>query len=456
MLVRGDRVIAGVSGGADSVCLFCVLSELRDKLGFELVAVHVNHGLRGEAADADERFVETLCERHRVPLEIFHVELELIAKNRKQSLEEAGRNVRREAFLAALRKYGANKVALAHHQNDNAETLLWNLCRGSGLTGVCGIRPVSHLTEVGGCVYIRPLLCMTREEIERFLKERGQTYCTDETNAETEYTRNRLRHLVLPVLEREVNTQSVKHMNETMRQMLEVREYMESQARAALPECVAWEPEGHCLIYEEHFGSYPHVLQTFMLRECIGSMQGNLANLGQVHIEEVLGLFGRQVGRGIHLPKGMTARRVYEGVELCAETAVAGVLAVPINLSGETWLPEWGIMVRCKVFEKTFSFSMKEIPEKLYTKWFDYGIIKKGVSIRGREPGDFITIDRFGHTKKLKSWFINEKIPACERAGIPLLACGNDILWIIGHRMSSAYQVREQTRHILQVEVLSS
>ena len=143
MIARGDRVIAGVSGGADSVCLFFVLLELRGRLGFEFAAVHVNHGLRGEDADKDEEFVRGLCGRYKVPIEVFRVNLELIAKNRKQSLEEAGRHVRRESFLAAAKKHGANKIALAHHQNDNAETLLWNLCRGGGLDGMCGIRPVN-------------------------------------------------------------------------------------------------------------------------------------------------------------------------------------------------------------------------------------------------------------------------------------------------------------------------
>lgn len=480
MVVRGDRVIAGVSGGADSVCLFFVLLEIRKALGFDLVAVHVNHGLRGDASDADEGFVRKLCRRYHVPLEVFCVELELIAKKRKQSLEEAGRCVRREAFLAALEKHGASKIALAHHQDDNAETLLWNLCRGSGLTGMGGIRPVNG-------VYIHPLLCMTRKEIEDFLKGRGQDYRTDETNAGTDFTRNRLRHVVLPMLEREINSQSVRHMNETTRQMLELREYVDLQAQKAVEECTVWEGAGDCLIKKESFCACPRVLRPYVLRGCVERLRGELTDFGQVHVEALSALFDKQVGRRICLPAGMEARRVYDGVELrmtagCVEArrdlsftggmenlhdissagnmeALRDLSAVGeagtniLNIPGETCFPERGLVVRCKIVETPAQFSMKEIPENIYTKWFDYGIIKKGLCIRGRKPGDSIVIDKEGHAKKLKSWFINEKIPADKREEVLLLACGNDVLWIIGYRMSSAYQISDQTRQILQVEV---
>lgn len=454
MIARGDRVIAGVSGGADSVCLFFVLLELRQTLDFELIVVHVNHGLRGESADADEQFVRNLCGRYGIPLEVSCVNLELIAKNRKQSLEEAGRNIRREAFEAAMKKYEADKIALAHHQNDNAETLLWNLCRGSGLTGLGGIRPVN------GC-YIRPLLCMTRKEIETFLAKRGQPYCVDETNAGTDYTRNRLRHLILPVLEEEINPQSVRHMNVAMLQMQELREYMECQAQQAQSECTVWKSAEECLIDKERFLAYPRILQTFMIRECLDRLHGQLTDFGQIHVEEILNLFERQTGRKLCLPEGVTARRVYEGVRLCKDTGKGAesrenpphLSPVFLDIPGETCLPEQGLLVRCRIIKKPDDFSIKEIPENIYTKWFDYDIIEKGLCIRGKTPGDFITIDKTGHTKKLKSWFVNEKIPACERAEIPLLAKDNDILWIIGHRMSCAYQVSERTKQILQIEI---
>ena len=162
---------------------FFVLCELRKKLGFEVIVCHVNHQLRAEAAEQDEAYVKELCRKLDVPCRIFHENVELIAKNGKKSLEEAGRIVRSNAFETVCRESGANKIATAHHKNDNAETVLLNLARGSGLQGMCGIRPVYGNR-------IRPLLCLTRKEIEEWLEEEQISYCTDETNEEDEYTRN--------------------------------------------------------------------------------------------------------------------------------------------------------------------------------------------------------------------------------------------------------------------------
>ena len=197
MIGRGDRIVTGVSGGADSVCLLFVLCELRKKLGFEVIVCHVNHQLRAEAAEQDEAYVK------------------VIAKNGKKSLEEAGRIVRSNAFETVCRESGANKIATAHHKNDNAETVLLNLARGSGLQGMCGIRPVYGNR-------IRPLLCLTRKEIEEWLEEEQISYCTDETNEEDEYTRNRIRHKILPVMEQEINRQTVEHINRLSLQAEEI------------------------------------------------------------------------------------------------------------------------------------------------------------------------------------------------------------------------------------------
>ena len=165
MLGKEDRVIAGISGGADSICLLFVLLELKKELGFDLVAVHVHHGLRGEAADRDEDYVRQVCTEQKIPLEVFHRDVRAYAGERGLTEEEAGREVRREAFLECAVRRSATRIALAHHRNDNAETVLFHLCRGSSLEGLSGIPPVS------GC-WIHPLLCVDRREIESYLEKR--------------------------------------------------------------------------------------------------------------------------------------------------------------------------------------------------------------------------------------------------------------------------------------------
>ena len=458
MLTCGDRVIAGVSGGADSVCLFLMLLELRKKIGFDLIAVHVHHGLRGEAADQDQQFVEALCEQHRIPLEIFRVNLESIAKKRKQSLEEAGRMVRREAFDSVCKKYGGNKIALAHHQNDNAETLLWNLSRGTGLDGLGGIRPVNGK-------FIRPLLCMNRKEIEEYLAKRKQSYCIDETNAGTDYTRNKLRHLVLPILEEQVNSAAVRHMNETMEQIWELQEYMQEQVEAAYQECVQEHFEKACWIQiqQKSFETFPELIKKMVIRKGMEQVGGKKRDLSHKHVDVMMELMNKQVGRTLDLPYEMHAKRNYEGIRLekqrtysFGEEKKAEIMQecmAELNIPGETILADRNLKLRCKILEKPKNLSIKDIPQKIYTKWFDYGIIKSSLYIRTRQAGDIIVIDEKGHQKKLKNWFVDEKIPKKVRDSQLLLAENNEILWVLGHRMSQAYQVKQSTKWILQIEV---
>ena len=458
MLTCGDRVIAGVSGGADSVCLFLMLLELREKIGFDLIAVHVHHGLRGEAADQDQQFVEALCEQHRIPLEIFRVNLESIAKKRKQSLEEAGRMVRREAFDSVCKKYGGNKIALAHHQNDNAETLLWNLSRGTGLDGLGGIRPVNGK-------FIRPLLCMNRKEIEEYLAKRKQSYCIDETNAETDYTRNKLRHLVLPILEEQVNSAAVRHMNETMEQIWELQEYMQEQVEAAYQECVQEHFEKACWIQiqQKSFETFSELIKKMVIRKGMEQVGGKKRDLSHKHVDVMMELMNKQVGRTLDLPYEMHAKRNYEGIRLekqrtysFGEEKKAEIMQEcmsELNIPGETILADRNLKLRCKILEKPKNLSIKDIPQKIYTKWFDYGIIKSSLYIRTRQAGDTIVIDEKGHQKKLKNWFVDEKIPKEVRDSQLLLAENNEILWVLGHRMSQAYQVKQSTKWILQIEV---
>ena len=458
MLTCGDKVIAGVSGGADSVCLFLMLLEVREKIGFDLIAVHVHHGLRGEAADQDQRFVEALCEQHRIPLEIFRVNLESIAKKRKQSLEEAGRMVRREAFDSVCKKYGGNKIALAHHQNDNAETLLWNLSRGTGLDGLGGIRPVNGK-------FIRPLLCMNRKEIEEYLAKRKQSYCIDETNAGTDYTRNKLRHLILPILEEQVNSAAVRHMNETMEQIWELQEYMQEQVEAAYQECVQEHFEKACWIQiqQKSFETFPELIKKMVIRKGMEQVGGKKRDLSHKHVDVMMELMNKQVGRTLDLPYEMHAKRNYEGIRLekqrtysFGEEKKAEIMQEcmsELNIPGETILADRNLKLRCKILEKPKNLSIKDIPQKIYTKWFDYGIIKSSLYIRTRQAGDTIVIDEKGHQKKLKNWFVDEKIPKEVRDSQLLLAENNEILWVLGHRMSQAYQVKQSTKWILQIEV---
>lgn len=431
MLEKEDKVVTGVSGGADSICLLFMLIELQKELGFSIVAVHVHHGLREGTADADADYVQKVCREQGVDLRIFREDVKKYAKENKLTLEEAGRNIRRMRFGQVLEESGGTKIALAHHQNDNAETLIWNLCRGCGLKGMGGIAPVDG-------VYVRPLLCLKRKEIESYLAERGISYCTDETNLEDDYTRNRIRSHVIPYLEEQINQQTVEHMADTMEQMRKLGEFVEQETRRHARQCIRYVHGNQAILNAEAYGKAPEALQAYMIHKMLCQIAGRRKDIESAHVRAVMELIEKQVGRRVDLPYHMQARRCYEGIVLSKTTDVDTIE----DISAEE-------PATFRIFERQSDIVI--FPKKTYTKWFDYDIIKNTVKIRHRAPGDYLTIDKNGDTQKLKQYFVNEKIPREERDQVWLVADGSEIMWIVGYRQNQKYQVTEHTRRIMEI-----
>lgn len=432
MLEQSDSVIAGVSGGADSVCLLSVLLKLREIYALKITAVHVNHQMRGTQADADEDFVRELCERLGVPLKVCRVDVPALAKERGLSSEEAGREARREAFALAAAEHKGTKIALAHHIDDNVETLFLNIARGTGLRGLGGMQPVKGL-------YIRPLLCVKRREIEEYLGENGIEYCIDQTNFQDTYTRNRIRNHVIPYMEQHVNEKTTDHAVETMRQMQELGAYIEGQVSACYETCVSKE-EGGALIRQELYEAVPLALRPYLIRKVLVSVSGKEKDIEAIHLRDAESLWKKQPGKRINLPYHMLAKRCYEGIRITVqkEKAVDDLqTACP-----KVWYRVWERGSKTEAFEQT-----------PYTKWFDYDIIKDSVIVRTRRPGDYITIDKEGNTQKLKKYFINEKIPEEMRSQILLAADGSHIMWIVGYRLNQKYQVTGHTKRILEIRI---
>lgn len=432
MLQQSDRVIAGISGGADSVCLLCVLEKLRAIYGLSLVAVHVNHGLRGEAADADEAYVKALCEQKKIPLEIYHIDVNKLAAEKGLSGEEAGREARREAFTEVMEKCSGTKIALAHHMNDNAETVLLNLSRGTGLQGMSGIRPVNGR-------YIRPLLCVTREEIEAYLRENGIAYCTDQTNLEDMYTRNRIRNHVLPYMEAQVNEKVVEHIHNLSIQMDGLCGYIKRQVDQAFTRCVKKEQS-----YELEVAAFlreDEALRPYLIKRLLCQAAGQEKDIEAVHVQSVEKLAQRQVGKRLMLPYQLVAVRGYDTI------TITGADKIEASKGQEFSKPQIEMRVfSCEKMPEAF-------PQMPYTKWFDYDIIKNDVIIRSRRAGDYITIDDKGNTQTIKKYFVNAKIPQRKREQVLLAADGDHIMWIIGYRQNQAYQVSEHTKNILEIKV---
>lgn len=447
MLKKKDRVVVGVSGGADSVCLLFVLLKLRDEYDLELFVVHINHGIRGEEADKDQTFVEELCRAYHIEAASVKENIRDYAKQRSLSEEEAGRRVRYEAFQKVFEKKQCTKIAVAHNMNDNAETMLFNLARGSGLRGISGIPAVRD--EI-----IRPLLCVSRNEILEYLAAIGQNYRTDGTNISMDYTRNRIRHKILPVMEREVNEKTVEHMRDTAQYLREIQNFIDNNTKSAFEQIVL-EANGQYLLKIGPFLKEDVVIQREILREVLHRLAGGLQDVESCHIELLLKLARMDVGKKMNLPYGMEGRKDYH--HLIVYKAGNSVLMeenyeVILSGSGVYCIP--GTDSRLEVVIENAVNNIDEIPKNDYTKWFDYDKICHAVSLRNRREGDYFQSTREGGRKKLKDYFIDTKVPRYLRNTIPLLADNSHIIWIIGGRISEKYKVTENTARILKVKWL--
>ena len=448
MIEPKDTIVLGISGGADSVCLLKILARWKEAWGISLRAVHVHHQLRGEEADADERFVRELCENEGIPCRVFHEDVQGMAQREKIGLEEAGRIARYRCFATVCEDVGGGKIALAHHQDDLAETMLHHLVRGTGMAGLCSLKPVSGNR-------IRPLLCLEKEEILVYLEAAGQPWRTDSSNLEDDYTRNRIRHHVLEELKTEVNPRAVRHMAQLSEELEETRVVLAQVAAEKRRQYVRKSEKG--MLLAEELKKEPDLIGRQIVHDLLKEISGKQKDFTRIHVEAVQELWNRKVGARRDLPYGMQAIRTYDGIylerkaEKCETRDSEKNAGIQINVHSEG-------TESFQIGELTLTVSriardFGEIPEKKYTKWFDYDRIKQTLVIRHRQPGDRICLFDGGGSKKLKDYLIDRKIPAQKRDHLWLLADGSDILWIIGDRISAAYKVTAESQRILQAEI---
>ncbi len=432
MFASGDRVIVGLSGGADSVCLLVILDELKKELNIELKAVHVHHGLRGKEADRDLGYAEKLSESLGVPFVCVHVDAAAYGKEHGLSEEEAGRILRYEIFEKERISWEGTKIAVAHHADDQAETILYHLFRGTGLRGLGGIRPVRGRI-------VRPLLSSGRDEIVAYLEEKGISYCEDSTNALMDYKRNRLRNLIIPTIKEQINEQAASNILHAGALAAQADAYLEKQALKIMS-VYGKRTEGGIGISAEPLTHEDEIIKTYVIRQMIAEAAGTEKDITSVHVEMTVRLLDLAVGSRISLPYALEAVRNYEELWIKKKKTEDHVDKDKADL-----LPSLQIT----------SFPYKkgqEIPKNRYTKWFDYDKIKGALSVRYRETGDYITLADGGR-KTVKAFMIDEKIPKEERGEIPLVAEDSHILWIIGFRISEYYKITEDTHTVLQIQL---
>jgi tRNA(Ile)-lysidine synthase len=462
MIEKGDRIVVGVSGGADSVCLFYVLKELCKEVDAEIIVAHINHGLRGAEADRDQMYVANLCREWDIDFHCRTYNVKELARTEGISEEEAGRNVRYKTFMEICKNNMCNKIAVAHNKNDNAETVLFHLVRGTGLKGLTGIEPCRKSTsDFGEITIIRPILCLERYEIENYLQIQGISYQTDSTNLTEDYSRNKIRNRVLTYISKEINSGVISNINGAAAQLREIEDYLKDNIESRFQVLVKVENERY-FIPAELFEMEPLVIQKGILKKILEYLAGSSRDIEAKHVEDVRGLLGKQVGRYIHLPYSIIAEREYNGIKLYnyqedAQHAITKPTIVPVlaPIPGEIYLPA----VRKKLVTMLITYKKSEpIPKSGCIKWFDYDKIENAVEIRSRKKGDYFQINSSGGRKKLKDYFIDQKVPQKMRDNQILIADGNHIMWIVGEldRISEKYKVDETTDKILLIKLIDT
>ena len=448
LVERGDIVCAGLSGGADSVCMVRLLHALQEKLGFELRAFHVDHHLRGSESTGDQMFVRQLCRELEVPLTVYEHPVSEIAAQWRKGLEETGRILRRQDAERCLED-GCSKIALAHHRNDRAETLLFNLARGCSIRGLTGIRPVN------GPV-IHPLLCFKKEEILEWMTSGGYDFREDASNRDTVYTRNYIREHVIPDLEDHVNRETVLHFTQLAEDAEHLLILLEKECGRLEKEHVLTEP-GQITIRDSLLSEDSYLVRSVLLR-CLGLLSGRRKDLQRIHADDLVSLFHSPEGARLSLPYGITAERFSGSVRLHSPDHFQEMklkndsfAEAVIPLIPGTSQSAGGYRIRSEWISDPLPLIREKNP---YTKCFDYDIINKDCVFRTRRPGDRMVIDAKGHTRKLKDYMIGQKIPRLERDTILLMASGNRVHWVIGGRISEDAKVTDKTKRILAVTAI--
>lgn len=452
MLSDGDRIIVGVSGGADSVCLLVWLSRMRKSFNLDIIGVHVHHGIRGGEADRDMQFTVNLCESLGIECVVRSFDVPLYAKQNKLSEEEAGRRLRYDTFneLLLLRQF--NKIAVAHHSEDSAETILFNMIRGSRAKGLKGIAPVN------GNI-IRPLMCLTRSEIEEYLHTMNTGWCTDSTNASEEYSRNRIRETIIPAMMM-INSGAIRHILETGEFIGQLYDYLEKNVEELYTGAVT--EKGQCFrLGIGQLTEADRLIRLELFKSVIERLAGSLKDITSAHIEAVEELLYRQSGRRLDLPYNIEAIREHDIILMRKRVPKqqddsgeeSTVIKVDTTKEGSYVLPYGVGMLHVRPFcKENANYEEKSLKfvENICTKFMDCDRIEDILTIRTRRPGDYLLVNKGQSKKKLKEYFIDSKIPVSERDGILLLAEGSHILWILGHRMGDGGKLSSDTKRCIE------
>lgn len=446
LINKGDGIVVGLSGGPDSVCLIHLLHSIKEDYDLKIVGAHINHMIRGNEAIKDEEYAKALCETLGIDFCKIRVDVEGLAEKESVSTETAGRNVRYGFFKEIRDKYGYNKIATAHNANDQAETIIMRIMRGTGLEGLGGI-PVKRDDGI-----IRPILGMNRAEIESYCEENKLNPRIDKTNLETVYSRNRIRLDILPYMKEYFNDDIINTIN----RMTEILSYDNEFINKVSEEeyarnCV--EKNEKIIIKKELFNRDRAII-TRVVRKALILGSKSLYDFEMKHINDVIYLKDSNTGKRIDLPNGIIAENVYGDIEVnkkeLFENAKENISEIVIDLD-DLCNEEIEYLGYKFKFELIYNTKILKFANNDLIKYFDYDKLDRCITLRARRNGDKITPLGMRGSKKLKDIFINMKVPQSQRNLIPILEFDNEIAWVVGIKVSDIFKVTKDTKRFLKV-----
>lgn len=441
MIEEGDRIIVGLSGGPDSVCLLHVLHRLSLKMNIRVYAVHLNHQIRGLDAHLDALYVSKLCHKLGIACFIRSIDVPKYCSENGLGLEDGARNLRYMIFKEVKDRIGANKIAVGHNKNDQAETVIMRIMRGTGIKGLSGM---DYVRSDG---VIRPILDLDRSDIESYCKDHSLTPRIDSTNLEAIYSRNKIRLKIIPYMRDEFNENIIDTLVRMSRGMKMDNDYIDSQAQTAYKMSSKKYTNG-VYLFTDQVRDQHEAIRSRMVILAIQDILSSVKSFDKKHFDDVLGLLDdSKIDKQIDLPRGLIVYRKKDYLLFTKEALVYEEARYDYEVDNEeeVFVREIG-----KVF-KTRTISIDEFDKdkiKDGIQYIDIDKLKGKLRLRNRYQGDKIRL--VGGSKKIKDLFISMKLPKEKRSYVPILLDGDTVVAVCGHRVSVDYKVDEDTKRILE------
>lgn len=438
MLTQGEKVVLGVSGGADSIAMLYALNELID-YGLELIVAHLNHGIRDDEAKRDSDFVKETAKSLGLTFVYGEVDTLKFKEESTLSLEDAARTLRYKFFNQVLNKHYATKIATAHTRDDQAETVLMRLLRGSGSKGLSGIPPVSNSI-------VRPLIDTSRSEVEEYLRSKKVEWVEDPTNKSMEFLRNRVRHDLLVELE-SYNPQIKETLSRTADILRAEEEFISKEALKHFGDIFS--PNKSELIGDlKHYRNIDKSLRFSLLRLAIEKITGSLKNISSIHIVSADDFLLSDAASGeVELPQGTVMVKGYDIFLVTKKSELEREFSYTIQTAGKWSFPEFEVELSILKTD-----TLDENDESV--AYFDLETVKFPLQVRNFNPGDRFSPLGMTTSKKLQDYFTDIKLPQFLRSRVPIFICSGEIMWLGGIRLDNRFKITDKNKEVLMMKLI--